>query len=247
MTDHAVVTPEEWTRARVELLAREKEFTRLRDALSQARRELPWERVAKDYVFDGPRGKARFADLFAGRSQLAVYHFMFAPDWEAGCKSCSFWADNFERNAVHLAARDVTMAAVSRAPMAKIEAFKKRMGWSFDWYSSGGNDFNYDYHVSFTPEEAAKGEGYYNYGRHRHGAATDLPGISVFFRDAGRNKDGDENKNGGGAIYHTYSTFERGLDMMNAAYHYLDLVPMGRNEDPDHPMAWVRHRDSYGS
>jgi predicted dithiol-disulfide oxidoreductase (DUF899 family) len=235
MSDHPVVTPEHWLEARKRLLAKEKEFTRLRDELSQARRELPWVRVTKQYRFDGPAGKETLGELFEGRSQLVVYHFMFAPDWDAGCKSCSFWADNFERNLVHLRARDVTLAAVSRAPLAKIEAFRKRLGWSFKWVSSANTDFNFDYHVSFSPEALAKGEIYYNYAWSKF-SLSELPGISVFYRDAG------------GAIFHTYSCYARGLDMMNAAYQYLDLVPMGRNEADQRPgpQAWVRLRDSYG-
>ena len=234
MTEHQVVTRDQWIEARKHLLAREKEFTRLRDQLSQARRDLPWVRVDKQYVFDSPAGKETLGDLFDGRSQLVVYHFMFAPEWEAGCKSCSFWADNFERNVVHLKARDVTMVAISRAPLAKLDAFAKRLGWTFKWVSSGGNDFNVDYHVSSTPEERTNGEFGYNYRRIKS-SMPDLPGISVFYRD-------DD-----GAIYHTYSCFARGLDMMNAAYHYLDRVPKGRYEagQQPHAMAWVRYRDSY--
>jgi predicted dithiol-disulfide oxidoreductase (DUF899 family) len=235
MTDHQIVSHEQWVEARKQLLAREKELTRLRDQLSQARRDLPWERVTKEYVFDGPDGRERLAELFAGRSQLVVYHFMFAPDWEAGCKNCSFWADNFERNVVHLAARDVTMIAVSRAPFPKLDAFRRRLGWTFKWVSSAGNDFNFDYHVSFTPEELAGGKVYYNYAW-TDGRISELPGISVFYRDESGN------------IFHTYSCYARGLDMMNTAYHYLDLVPKGRDEAEQrpNPMAWVRYRDSYG-
>ena len=235
MADHRIATPEEWVEARKKLLIKEKEFTRLRDQLSQARRDLPWVRVAKQYVFDGPKGKETLAQLFGGRSQLVVYHFMFEPDWDAGCKSCSFWADNFERNVIHLAARDVTLVAVSRAPFEKLDAFRKRLGWTFKWVSSGGTDFNFDYHVSFTPEELAKGEVHYNFGSFEP-QGPELPGISVFYRDDS------------GAVFHTYSCYARGLDMMNAAYQYLDLVPLGRNEAEQrpHPQAWVRHRDSYG-
>jgi predicted dithiol-disulfide oxidoreductase (DUF899 family) len=236
MTTHQVVTPEQWLEARRQLLAKEKEFTRLRDELSEARRALPWERVDKEYVFDGPDGRETLAQLFDGRSQLVVYHFMFAPDWEAGCKSCSFWADNFDRNVVHLAARDVTLIAVSRAPYEKLDAFRKRLGWTFKWVSSDGGGFNFDYGVSFAPDELAKGEISYNYRRSTL-AMSDLPGISVFYRDRG------------GAVFHTYSCYARGLDMMNAAYQYLDLVPRGRDEADQrpHPMAWVRLRDEYGS
>jgi predicted dithiol-disulfide oxidoreductase (DUF899 family) len=232
-TEHRVVSPHDWLVARRDLLAKEKEFNRLRDELSAARRELPWETVDKDYVFDGPEGRETLAQLFDGRSQLVVYHFMFAPDWEAGCKSCSWWADNFERNVIHLAQRDVTMVAISRAPLDKLEAFKKRMGWTFKWLSAAGNEFAYDYHVSFRPEAGRPGEIYYNY-RWRKSSMSDLPGISVFFRDDDR------------AIYHTYSTYERGVDMMNAGYHYLDLAPKGRDEDGlTGTQSWVRYRDSY--
>jgi predicted dithiol-disulfide oxidoreductase (DUF899 family) len=234
MTDHKVVSRQEWTAAREDLLAKEKAFTRLRDQLSQQRRELPWVRVEKPYVFEGPEGRVTLPELFEGRSQLVVYHFMFDPGWEAGCKSCSFWADNFERNVVHLAHRDVTLVAVSRAPLARLAAFRARMGWSFRWVSSFGTDFNYDYHVSFTPEEQASGEAYYNYARQPL-ADSERPGISVFFKDPG------------GAVFHTYSCYARGLDMLNAGYHYLDLVPRGRDEAGlSYPQEWVRHRDRYG-
>jgi predicted dithiol-disulfide oxidoreductase (DUF899 family) len=233
--NHLVVGAREWLTARQQLLAKEKEFTRLRDELSAARRALPWERVEKEYVFDGPNGKVSLADLFAGRSQLVVYHFMFAPEWNDGCKSCSWWADNFDRNVVHLTHRDVALIAISRAPFAKLDAFRKRMGWTFQWYSSGGNDFNYDYGASFRPEELAAGEVTYNY-RQIKLSNTDHTGISVFCRDA------DD------TIYHTYSCYSRGVDMMNAGYHYLDLVPRGRDEDGlPYNQAWVRERDKYGS
>src|SRR5262245_1918384 len=183
MESHRIVSREQWIAARMTLLAKEKEFTRARDRLSQQRRDLPWERVDKPYVFDGPDGKETLPQLFAGRSQLVVYHFMFAPEQETPCKSCSFWADNFERNVVHLANRDVTMIAVSRAPLAKLEAFKRRMGWTFKWVSSGGGDFNEDYQVSFGPEARARGETVYNY-RPLKTSMSDLPGISVFYKDA---------------------------------------------------------------
>ena len=235
MTEHAIVGREAWIAARKQLLAEEKEMTRALDRLRAARRALPWERVTKDYRFQGPDGEEKLSDLFAGRSQLVVYHFMFAPEWEEGCKSCSFWADNFERNVVHLNARDVSFAAISRAPVEKLDAFRRRLGWTFKWVSSAGNDFNFDFHVSTTPEERAQGETTYNY-RPLKTTMTDLPGISVFYRDAD------------GAIYHTYSCYGRGLEMMNTAYHYLDLVPMGRNEAGLKPrQAWVRYRDSYGA
>jgi predicted dithiol-disulfide oxidoreductase (DUF899 family) len=234
MANHDVVSHEAWLAARKALLLEEKEFTRLRDQLSQRRRDLPWVRVDKQYVFEGPDGKESLAELFGGRSQLVVYHFMFGPDWGAPCKSCSFWADNFERNVVHLAHRDVTLIAVSSAPLQRLEAFKRRMGWTFKWVSSAGGDFNYDYQVSFTADDLAKGEAYYNYAMQKN-TVSELPGISVFYKDAG------------GTVFHTYSCYARGLDMMNAAYHYLDLVPKGRDEADQrpYPMAWLRYRDSY--
>jgi predicted dithiol-disulfide oxidoreductase (DUF899 family) len=233
MERHKVVSPEQWTEARKALLAREKEFTRLRDELSRARRELPWERVDKSYVFEGPNGRETLAELFGERGQLIVYHFMFDPDWDAGCKSCSFWADNFNGIVVHLKHRDVTMVAVSRAPYDKLAAYKKRMGWDFKWVSSFGNDFNRDYHVAHTPEELAQKDAYYNYTRQRP-YASEAPGISVFYKDAD------------GTVFHTYSCYARGLDMLNGAYHYLDLVPKGRDEDSlPHHTDWLRRHDEY--
>lgn len=231
MTDHQIVSRTEWVEARRRLLAQEKEFTRQRDELSKARRALPWVRVDKPYVFDTTRGKETLPELFAGRGQLVIYHFMFGPDWEAPCKSCSFWADSIERNVVHLNARDVSVAIVSRAPLAKIDAFRKRMGWTFTWVSSGETDFNYDFGVSFRPDEK---HATYNYAP-KTSAMSELPGISVFYKDEG------------GTVFHTYSCYARGLDMMNAAYQYLDLVPKGRDEADQSPyaMAWVRYRDSY--
>jgi predicted dithiol-disulfide oxidoreductase (DUF899 family) len=234
MADHRVVSREEWLAARREFLVSEKEFTRARDRLSEARRQLPWVALDRDYVFEGPAGKQTLAELFDGRSQLVVYHFMFGPDWEEGCKSCSFWADNFDRIVVHLAHRDVTLLAVSRAPFAQLEAFRRRLGWGFHWVSSYGCDFNRDFGVSFTPEEMQRGEMFYNFGVTRF-PSEEAPGISVFTRDAD------------GRVFHTYSCYARGLDMLNGAYHYLDLVPKGRDEDAlSHPMEWVRLRDAYG-
>jgi predicted dithiol-disulfide oxidoreductase (DUF899 family) len=190
-------------------------------------------RVDKDYVFEGPDGKETLPELFAGRSQLVVYHFMFDPGWTEGCKSCSFWADNYNGIIAHLKERDVSFVAISRAPWDRLEAFKRRMGWSFKWVSSHANDFNYEYHVSFTPEQQAKGEAYYNYAI-RKNTLSELPGMSVFYQDAR------------GAVFHTYSCYARGLDMMNTAYHHLDLVPKGRDEaELPWPMAWVRYRDEY--
>jgi predicted dithiol-disulfide oxidoreductase (DUF899 family) len=228
------VSREDWLAARKQHLAKEKEFTRLRDQLSAERRELPWVRVEKSYVFEGPDGEETLADLFDGRSQLLVYHFMFGPGWEQGCPSCSFVSDHIDGANWHLPQRDVTLLAVSRAPLAQIEAFKARMGWRFKWVSSYGNDFNQDYHVSFTQDEMAQGQVYYNYGLEEF-PSEEAPGISVFYKDPG------------GAMFHTYSAYARGLDMLIGAYNYLDLAPKGRDEAAlPWTMAWVRHHDRYG-
>ena len=233
MQPHKIVSQQEWIEARKALLAREKEFTRARDRLSEERRALPWVKVEKPYLFDSAEGSKTLADLFRGRPQLVVQHFMFAPEWNEGCKSCSFWADGYERMIPHLAARDTTFVAISRAPLAKLEAFKKRMGWTFDWVSSAPSDFNFDYAVSFTPDQVKSGAKVYNFGTAGFGAG-EAPGVSVFYRDQA------------GDIFHTYSCFARGLDMMNAAYHYLDLTPLGRHEEGlPYPMDWVRLRDQY--
>jgi predicted dithiol-disulfide oxidoreductase (DUF899 family) len=228
---HQIVSREEWLAARKALLAREKAFTKERDALSQERRRLPWVKVDKTYVFEGPAGTETLADLFAGRNQLLVYHFMFGPDWTAGCPSCSFWADNYNGAVVHLSHRDVSLVAISRAPLAKLESYRNRMGWSFKWVSSYGNDFNRDYHVSFTPEEQKTAD--YNYKAAGFGS-SEAPGVSVFIKGTD------------GQIFHTYSCYARGLDMLNGAYHLLDLVPKGRDEQGlSYPMAWVRRHDEY--
>ncbi len=228
-----VVSREEWLVARQSHLAKEKEFTQLRDQLSQQRRDLPWVKVEKDYIFKGPKGPETLAELFDGRSQLLVYHFMFGPDWEEGCPSCSFWADNYNGVTMHLAHRDVSLVSISRAPLRQLEAYQQRMGWGFKWVSSYQTDFNHDFHVYFTPEEQDQGESYYNYQK-RHFPSSEAPGISVFYKD------------NTGAIFHTYSCYARGLDMLNGAYHLLDLVPKGRDEaDLPYPMAWVRRHDSY--
>lgn len=230
---HTVVSRAEWLAARTAFLDHEKEFTRQRDALSQARRELPWEEVEKEYTFDAPGGQVTLGDLFGPHSQLIVYHFMFSPEWDEGCENCSFWADNFNGIDVHLRHRDVSLVAVSRAPLEKLEAYKKRMGWSFQWVSSAHTDFNYDFYVSFTPEQVANQTAYYNYRRGDVGG-EDREGVSVFFKDAH------------GVIYHTYSAYARGIDMLNGAYHFLDLVPKGRDEEGlDPPPAWVRIHDRY--
>ena len=230
---HKVVSHDQWIAARQELLVKEKEFTRLRDQMSRQQRELPWEAVDKDYVFDGPDGKETLAQLFAGRTQLIVYHFMFAPDWAAGCQHCSFWADNFNDIVVHLNQRDVTMIAASRAPYAKLAAYAKRMGWNFKWVSSGGSDFNFDYHVSFTAEELKKKQAFYNFTRQDPGG-PEHAGLSVFCRDEA------------GRVYHTYSAYARGIDNVNGAYHFLDLVPKGRDES-GRSQFWVRRHDEYGA
>ena len=227
-----VVSEAEWLVARKDLLAREKEFTRQRDALSAARRNLPMVRVNKEYVFDGPDGKETLSEIFDGRSQLIVYHFMLGPGWEEGCKSCSYLADHFDGANWHLPHRDVTLVVISRAPLAELETYKKRMGWRFKWLSSHDSDFNFDYHVSFTEEEEKKNEVYYNY-RKGEFMMDELPGLSVFYKD------------GNGEIFHTYSTYARGLDILVGTYHFLDLVPKGRDENPDSTMDWVRRHDSY--
>jgi predicted dithiol-disulfide oxidoreductase (DUF899 family) len=228
-----VVSHAEWLAARSEFLTKEKEFTRQRDELSRQRRTLPWEKVEKQYEFDSTKGKVTLADLFGGRSQLIVYHFMFGPGWEQGCPSCSYWADHFDGSAIHLANRDTTLVAISRAPLAEIEAFKERMGWKFPWVSSFGSDFNFDYHVSFTPEERSSGKVYYNYVNDEF-TPDEGPGVSVFA------------KNAAGDVFHTYSTYGRGIDILNGTYNFLDLVPKGRDEDGlAFSMAWVRHHDRY--
>ena len=232
---HKVVTREEWTNARKELLAREKEWTHLRDKLSAERRDLPWVKVDKRYVFDTPNGKKSLAELFNGRSQLVIYHFMFGPEWQEGCPSCSFVSDHMDGALPHLAARDVTITMVSRAPLAKIEAFKRRMGWRFKWVASYGTDFNRDFRVSFTKEEKTNGKVDYNYVMQEF-PSDEAPGLSVFYKDAK------------GDIYHTYSTYGRGLEPLVGTYTILDLVPKGRDEDHlAFSMEWVRYHDKYGT
>ena len=233
--EHEIVSRDEWVAARKQHLLREKELTRLRDELSAERQSLPWVKVEKEYVFDTAQGKRTLAELFEGRSQLVVYHFMLGPGWKDGCPSCSMAADTMEGGVVHLEQRDVTFLAVSRAPLPEIEAFQKRMGWRFKWVSSNGNDFNYDYHVSFTPEERAEGKVYYNYDK-REFPSEEAPGASVFYKDES------------GQVFHTYSSYGRGIEMLLGAYFFLDLVPKGRDESElPWPMAWVRHHDRYES
>jgi predicted dithiol-disulfide oxidoreductase (DUF899 family) len=234
MTDRPVVTLDAWLAARRRLLDEEKELTRLRDRLSRERREMPWLKIEKDYRFDGPEGQnLGLGDLFSGRRQLIVWHFMFAPDWEKPCKSCSFWADGYNGVTAHLEARDTRLVAVSRAPREKLEATAKRMGWTFPWYSSGEGDFNYDFHVSFHPEQLADGAIRYNFAPTQT-RMSDLPGISAFIREPD------------GAVYRTYSAYARGLDMLNPAYQLLDITALGRHEDDmPFPMAWVKLHDEY--
>jgi len=233
MTDHRVVSRAEWLEARRALLAEEKALTRQRDAVAAKRRALPWVRVERDYRFETPDGAATLPELFGPHRQLLVYHFMFGPDWAQGCPSCSFWADSFDGNVAHLAARDIAFVAVSRAPLDRLEAYRERMGWTFPWVSSAGSDFNFDFRVSATEAQLERGEMFYNFRDTK--ASEELPGASAFYRDED------------GAVFHTYSCYSRGLDPLNAAYQWIDLAPKGRDED-DLPwsMAWVkRHEHRY--
>ena len=235
MSRRAIVSSEEWISARTELLAKEKEFSKLRDELSRRRRELPWRKIEEQYVFEGVDGKQTLAELFDGRSQLITYHFMFDPDWSEGCKSCSFIADHYDPAIVHLNHRDVTFVTVSRAPLSKLENFKKRMGWTFKWVSSLGNDFNADFHVTFTQEQIDNHQAYYNYRAGATFPVKEAPGVSVFCKIES------------GEVYHTYSSYGRGLDMFITAYHYLDITPKGRDEAGfSYGMEWLRHHDRYG-
>jgi predicted dithiol-disulfide oxidoreductase (DUF899 family) len=231
---HNVVSHEQWITARKAYLAEEKAFSRARDELARKRRELPWEKVEKNYVFDTPDGKRSLSDLFGGKSQLIIYHFMLGPGWEAGCPSCSFLADHFDGTVIHLAQRDVSFVVVSRAPLPQIEAFQRRMGWRFKWVSAFGGDFNQDYQVSATAQEKAGGKVMYNYEFIENFPSEERPGASVFYRNAA------------GEIFHTYSTYGRGLDILIGTYNFLDLAPKGRDEDDlEWSMAWVRHHDRY--
>jgi predicted dithiol-disulfide oxidoreductase (DUF899 family) len=235
MPTHPVVSQEEWLAARKQLLAREKELTRLRDRLHAERQRLPWTKVDKEYVFDGPAGQQTLAELFDGRSQLIVKHFMMGPGWEEGCVGCSFSSDLVDGALVHLEHHDVSYVAVSRAPLSEIETFKRRMGWRFRWVSSFGSDFNYDYHVSFTDAERASGSIYYNYEM-RPIDMDELSGLSVFFKDEA------------GTVFHTYSTYARGTDLLTGVYNFLDITPKGRNEPIRGNLSeWVRHHDRYNS
>ena len=223
-----IATREDWLDARKALLEEEKAFQKARDALAAKRRALPWVAVETDYRFHGPEGEMSLRDLFGDHDQLIVQHFMMGADWEEGCPSCSFWADGFDGTTAHMAARDTAFVAVSTAPLDRIEAYKARMGWDFPWVSCAGSSFNEDFHVTFAGDG-----GSYNY-RPKQGDHSELPGISVFARE-------------GDAVYHSYSTYARGLDNMNVTYQYLDLTPKGRDEDDlPWPMAWVRRHDRYG-
>jgi predicted dithiol-disulfide oxidoreductase (DUF899 family) len=228
---HPVVSHEQWVVARQALLAQEKAFTRAKDEITRLRQALPWERVEKPYVFHGPGGPETLVDLFGRHSQLVIYHFMFGPEMQQGCKHCSYWADHYDGVGFHLPHRDVSFAVVSRAPLAQIEPFKQRMGWRFKWVSSADTTFNYDLGVSFTPDQLEQGEMSYNYEATDAGMA-DREGVSVFCRDAR-------------AVYHTYSCYARGIESLNGTYQFLDLVPKGRDEDPGDPQSWVRHHDRY--
>jgi predicted dithiol-disulfide oxidoreductase (DUF899 family) len=230
MESHKIVSPSEWLAARKALLTKEKELTRLRDQVSAERLKLPWVKVEKDYVFDTTEGRKSLGELFGGRSQLIVYHFMFGPDWKEGCPGCSFLADHIDGANLHLAHHDVTLLAVSRAPLAKFLPFKKRMGWNFEWVSSNGSDFNFDFHVSFTPAQMAKGKAEYNFEEEKIDS-DELPGLSMFYKDEK------------GGVFHTYSTYARGGDILIGAYNYLDMAPLGRNESGT--MDWMRHHDRY--
>ena len=229
---HRVVTRTQWLSARKTLLREEKKFTRQYDRLKQQRRALPWVRVDQNYLFDGPDGRETLGDLFAGKRQLIVYHFMFDPDETEGCPHCSFWADHFDGACLHLPQRDTTMVVISRAPYRSLRRFQERMGWKFKWVSSGRNTFNYDFHASFTPEEIRKGPVFYNYVKSVM-PMEDREGISTFYRDKT------------GAVFHTYSTFARGIDLLNPTYNLLDLTAKGRDENPERPQEWVRYHDKY--
>jgi predicted dithiol-disulfide oxidoreductase (DUF899 family) len=227
-----VVSQKEWLAARKKLLVKEKKFSKLRDELNLQRRKLPWVKVEKEYVFEGPMGKMSLADLFCDKNQLIVYHFMFGPGWKEGCPHCSFWADHYDSLQHHLGARDTAFFVISRAPLKEILPFKKRMGWQFPWLSSNQTDFNFDFNVSFTPEQIKSGRAIYNY------APLDMDidereGVSAFYKD----KNGD--------VYHTYSSYARGIDLMNTTYNFLDLTAKGRDEKPGSAQDWVRYHDEY--
>ena len=230
--EHRVVSQKHWLASRKRLLVQEKKLSRLRDRLNEQRRALPWVKVEKEYVFDGPRGRQTLEDLFCGHGQLIVYHFMFGPGWKAGCPHCSFWADHYDSVNHHLGQRDTALAVVSRARWKEIEPFRKRMGWRFNWLSSSGTDFNFDFGVSFTPKDIKRGRAIYNYAPLRMDI-DEREGVSAFYRDRR------------GGIYHTYSSYARGIDLLNTTYNFLDLTAKGRDENPDRPQDWVRYHDKY--
>jgi len=230
--EHKVVTQKEWLAARKRLLVKEKTFSRLRDQLARDRRELPWEKVEKEYIFASPHCKVTLAGLFGDKSQLIVYHFMFGPGWKDGCPHCSFWADHYDSVNLHLGARDTTLVVVSRAPLKEIRPFKKRMGWRFNWVSSSQTDFNFDYYVSFTPEQIRSGKRYYNYAPLKMDI-DEREGVSAFYKENDRN------------IYHTYSAYARGIDLLNTTYNFIDLTAKGRDEKPGQAQDWVRYHDKY--
>jgi predicted dithiol-disulfide oxidoreductase (DUF899 family) len=232
LNQHPVVSEKEWIEARKALLAKEKQFAHLREELAQQRRDLPWQKVDKQYAFDGPNGKETLADLFGSKNQLIVYQFMFAPEWEEGCPHCSFWADHYDAMIPHLKQRDTSLVVVSRAPLNKIEKFKSRMGWRFKWVSSGQSDYNYDFQASFRPEDIQRNAVFYNYQTVKM-KMTDREGISIFY------------KNPSGIVFHTYSTYARGIDMVNPTYQFLDLLPKGRDEEAEFPQSWVTYHDRY--
>jgi len=229
---HRIVTRDQWLKERIALLEQEKQLTRQRDALAEKVRNLPWVKVDKHYTFDSPAGKASLADLFGANSQLVIYHFMFDPTWSQGCKSCSFIADHYNPLVIHLAHRDISLVTVSKAPIDKLEAFRTRMGWTFPWVSAANTDFSRDYGVSFTDQELAGNDAIYNFNKKPY-PIRELPGLSVFAKDAT------------GAVYHTYSTFGRGLEEFLTAYRYIDLTPKGRDESQGGGMGWLRHHDRY--
>jgi predicted dithiol-disulfide oxidoreductase (DUF899 family) len=232
--EHKVVSAKEWLTARKSLLAKEKKFTQLRDQLNQQRRNLPWVKMDKEYVFDGPNGKETLVQLFGDKSQLIVYHFMFGPGWKEGCPHCSFWSDHYDSVNIHLGQRDTALVVISRAPLKEIKPFKKRMGWRFKWLSSNQTEFNFDFNVSFTPEQIKSGALPYNYAEFKM-KIDELQGVSAFYKD----KQGD--------VYHTYSSYARGIDLLNTTYNFLDLTARGRDEHPNSPQDWVRYHDEYRS
>jgi len=230
--EHKVVSPKQWVTARKRLLAKEKKLTKQLEQLKQQRRALPWVKVEKEYVFQGPQGRETLSDLFGKKSQLIIYHFMFGPGWKDGCPHCSFWADHYDGVQAHLGQRDTSLVVVSRAPIKEIAPFKKRMGWRFKWVSSFGTDFNFDFHVSFTPEEIRTGKLFYNYAPLKM-KIDEREGVSAFYKTSNRD------------VFHTYSAYARGIDMLNTTYHFLDLTARGRDENPEAPQDWVRYHDKY--